>query len=348
MSLAERENLLAGWASEQAARHGWPAPAAALEPVSGDASFRRYFRLRTARGPLIAVDAPPEKENCRPFVAIARALRQGGLSAPEIIAADFTQGLMLLEDFGDALLRPALDGPRVDALYGLAMAELLRMQDVQDVHGYVLPPYDRERLCNEMQLFRDWFVQVHLGLTLSATEMAVLDAACTRIADDNLAQPVVFVHRDYHSRNLMLLPDGRLGLIDFQDAVSGPVTYDLVSLLRDAYVAWPAERVRGWALQFARMLRDERRIDADDATFLRWFDWMGAQRHLKVVGIFARLNHRDGKSAYLDDIPRVFNYLLAEIAGYPELAPLDALLRERIVPAWLARAPQARAQLPAL
>ncbi|MFZ5757245.1 MAG: aminoglycoside phosphotransferase family protein [Pseudomonadota bacterium] len=348
MSLAEREALLTRWAIESAERHGRPARADALSPVSGDASFRRYFRLPCAQGTLIAVDAPPDKETLQPFVAIARALRESGLHAPEVIAADHGQGLMLLEDFGDRLLRPALDDSSVDALYELAMRELVRMQDVTEVYGYRLPPYDRTRLLTEMSLFRDWFVKVHLGLELTPEEIAVLDRACERIADDNLEQPTVFVHRDYHSRNLMLLDDGSLGVIDFQDAVTGPVTYDLVSLLRDAYVVWPEARVRGWALRFARLLRDERRLDVGDAEFLRWFDWMGAQRHLKVVGIFARLCHRDGKRGYLDDIPRVFNYLLAEIRAYPELAPLDALLRERILPAWLALAPDARAQLTAL
>lgn len=348
MSLAAREALLAQWAATEAARRGWPEPASTLETVSGDASFRRYFRLRTARGPLIAVDAPPDKENCRPFVAIARALRAGGLQAPEVVAADFDQGLMLLEDFGDALLRPALNERTVDRLYALAMDELLRMQEIDTVPGYALPPYDRERLMNEMHLFRDWFVKVHLGLELTDDECAVLQDACDRIADDNLAQPAVFVHRDFHSRNLMLLPDDSLGLIDFQDAVVGPVTYDLVSLLRDAYVVWSPEQVRQWVLQFARLLRAERRIDVGDAAFLRWFDWMGAQRHLKVVGIFARLNHRDGKAGYLEDIPRVFNYLVGEIAGYPELAALDRLLRERILPAYLAKKPDARASFTAL
>lgn len=348
MSLAEREALLAHWSAAQAADHGYPGPAAALLPVSGDASFRRYFRLRTARGPLIAVDAPPAKEDCRPFVAIARALRAGGLHAPEIIAVDFERGFMLLEDFGDALLLPALNDDSVDALYGRAMDALLHMQGVTDVPGYALPPYDRERLGNEMNLFRDWFVRVHLGLELSADELAVLHNALEAIADDNLAQPTVFVHRDYHSRNLMLLAGGEIGLIDFQDAVTGPVTYDLLSLLRDAYVVWPPARVRGWVLQFAQRLRAEKRIAVDDETFLRWFDLMGAQRHLKVVGIFARLNHRDGKSAYLDDIPRVFNYLLEDIAGRAPLAALDALLRERILPAYLAKTPGARAFLTAL
>ncbi len=348
MSSAAREALLAQWAAAEAVRRGYPSPAATLTPVSGDASFRRYFRLATGRGPLIAVDAPPAQENCRPFVAIAGALRAGGLHAPEVIATDFDRGLMLLEDFGDALLRPALADDTVDAHYTQAMAELLRMQGITATPGYSLPPYDRQRLLDEMQLFRDWFVKVHLGLELGKEDLAVLHDACERIVADNLAQPVVFVHRDFHSRNIMLLADGTLGLIDFQDAVMGPVTYDLLSLLRDAYVVWPPARVRGWVLQFARSLRAERRIAVDDATFLRWFDWIGAQRHLKVVGIFARLHHRDGKAGYLEDIPRVFNYLIGEIAGYPELAELAALLRERILPAYLAKKPEARGFLTAL
>lgn len=346
-SLAEREALLAAWAAGEARSHGYGSPAAALLPVSGDASFRRYFRLVTADGPLIAVDAPPGREDCRPFVAIARALRDAGVHAPAVVAVDFEQGLMLLEDLGDHLLRPALAEDSVDGLYRQAMEELLRLQEVTDTPGYPLPPYDRARLLAEMQLFGDWFVKVHLALELAADEQQVLDDAMAHIAGDNLAQPVVFVHRDYHSRNLMLCDDGTLGVIDFQDAVTGPLTYDLVSLLRDAYVVWPDARVRDWTLAFARLLRDERRLDAgiDDATFLRWFDRMGAQRHLKVVGIFARLFHRDGKAGYLDDIPRVFNYLLGETGNDPLLAPLDALLRNRILPAYLAKTPAARTQL---
>jgi aminoglycoside/choline kinase family phosphotransferase len=347
MSLAEREALLAAWAAAAARQQGYGEAAPALQPVSGDASFRRYFRLHAPRAPLIAVDAPPDREDCRPFVAIARALRAGGLHAPAVVAADFDQGLMLLEDLGDRLLRPALDGDSADALYAQAMEELLRLQDVVDTPGYRLPPYDRERLRNEMQLFPDWFLKVHLGMAPDAAMQAVLAVAFERILDDNLAQPQVFVHRDYHSRNLMLCDDGTLGIIDFQDAVTGPVTYDLVSLLRDAYVQWPAARVDGWVRDFAHRLRVERRIDAgvDDATFRRWFDWMGAQRHLKVVGIFARLCHRDGKRGYLDDIPRVFAYLLQETGGYPELAELDALLRQRVLPAYLAQVPAAAALL---
>lgn len=342
MSLAEREALLAGWAAAAAQQHGYGSVAPVLQPVSGDASFRRYFRLPAPGASLVAVDAPPDREDCRPFIAIARALRAAGVHAPQVVAADVAQGLMLLEDLGDRLLLPALADDTADALYAQAMDELLRMQEITDTPGHALPPYDAARLGAEMQLFPDWFLRVHLELALTAAEQQVLADACACIVADNLAQPTVFVHRDYHARNIMLCDDGTLGIIDFQDAVSGPVSYDLVSLLRDAYVAWPAARVDGWVRAHARALRAERRIDVDDATFRRWFDLMGAQRHLKVVGIFARLCHRDGKTGYLADIPRVFAYLLAEIRDYPELAPLLALLEQRVVPAWLEKFPDAR------
>ncbi|MFP5429933.1 MAG: aminoglycoside phosphotransferase family protein [Gammaproteobacteria bacterium] len=317
-------------------------PAGGLQVVSGDASFRRYFRLPLESGSLIAVDAPPAKENSRPFVAIARALRAHGVHVPEVLAADFEQGFMLLEDFGDALLRPALTDDTVDALYGRAMEALVHLLGCDEVPGYSLPPYDRQRLTDEMRLLRDWFVVQYLGLDLDAEQESVLSNAFTMIVDAVLEQPQVFVHRDYHSRNLMLLAGGEIGVIDFQDAVTGPVTYDLVSLLRDAYVVWPQESIERWVREFAALLRREHRINGtSDATFMRWFDWMGAQRHLKVVGIFARLSIRDGKHGYLDDIPVVFNYLLAEIRPYPEFHALFALLRNVLLPAYLAKKPDA-------
>ncbi|MDI1302436.1 MAG: phosphotransferase [bacterium] len=310
--------------------------------VSGDASFRRYFRLPLKAGSLIAVDAPPEKENSRPFVAIARALLAHGVHVPEVLAADFEQGFMLLEDFGDTLLRPALNAGSVDALYRRAMQALLHLLACDEVPGYTLPPYDRQRLLDEMGLLRDWFVARYLGLALHTEQEAVLVNAFALIADAVLAQPRVFVHRDYHSRNLMLLANDDIGVIDFQDAVTGPVTYDLVSLLRDAYVVWPQADVQRWVGEFAAMLRQQKQLqDVDDRTFMRWFDWMGAQRHLKVVGIFARLSIRDGKHGYLDDIPVVFNYLLAEIQPHAELHALFELLRGVILPAYLAKKPEA-------
>lgn len=341
-----RARALEDWAVAWLAREA-PARQAVgpLCTVSGDASFRRYFRLPLADGALIAVDAPPEKENCRPFVAIARALLAHGVRVPEVLAVDFTQGFMLLEDFGDALLRPALTAASVDALYGKAMDTLLHLQQCADVPGHALPAYDRQRLGDEMALLRDWFVARYLGLALNTEQQAVLENAFVSIIDAVTAQPQVFVHRDYHSRNLMLLADGGLGVIDFQDAVMGPVSYDLVSLLRDAYVVWPQADVARWVRDFAARLRRERRLGVDDATFQRWFDWMGAQRHLKVVGIFARLSLRDGKHGYLDDIPVVYNYLLAEIRPYPELHALFELLRGTVLPAYLAKRPEATAVL---
>jgi aminoglycoside/choline kinase family phosphotransferase len=336
-------------------------PTGALSTVSGDASFRRYFRLPIARRPsvegvllggslvgralskgsihsLIAVDAPPDKENSRPFVAIARALRTHGVHVPEVIAADFERGFMLLEDFGDTLLRSCLTPATAQGLYHRALQTLQHLLSCTDVPDYRLLPYDRQRLRDEMNLLRDWFVERYLGLTLDAGQQAVLADACNQIADAVLVQPQVFVHRDYHSRNLMLLADGEIGVIDFQDAVTGAITYDLVSLLRDAYVVWPPAQVTSWVREFAAMLRQEQRLTGvDDATFLRWFDWMGAQRHLKVVGIFARLSLRDGKHGYLDDIPCVFNYLLAELQPYHELRALFDLLRGVVLPTYLAR-----------
>ncbi|MDQ8037604.1 MAG: phosphotransferase [Pedobacter sp.] len=356
MSVAdERALALQAWAVDWLGRERPDlVPAGDLSTVSGDASFRRYFRLPLAegsrlpisRGSLIAVDAPPEKENSRPFVAIARALRAHGVHVPEVIAADFGLGFMLLEDFGDSLLRPALTESTVDALYTRSMQTLLHVLACEAVPGYELPLYDRKRLIDEMGLLRDWFIPRYLGMSLNTEQQAVLENAFVTIADAVTKQPQVFVHRDYHSRNLMLLADGEIGVIDFQDAVSGPITYDLASLLRDAYVVWPQAQVEAWVKQFAALLREEGRLSAaDEAAFPRWFDWMGAQRHLKVVGIFARLSIRDGKHGYLNDIPVVFNYLLAEIQPYPELHALFELLRTVILPAYLEKQPAARVVL---
>ncbi|MGH8491922.1 MAG: aminoglycoside phosphotransferase family protein [Moraxellaceae bacterium] len=343
----ERATALQAWAKDWLGRERPDLrPSGDLLTVSGDASFRRYFRLPLATGTLIAVDAPAEKENSRPFVAIARALHAHGVHVPEVVAADFELGFMLLQDFGDTLLRPALTEATVDALYARAMQTLIHVLACDQVPGYELPLYDRKRLTDEMGLLRDWFIPRYLGMSLNEAQLAVLENAFASIAAAVAQQPRVFVHRDYHSRNLMLLANGEIGVIDFQDAVTGPITYDLVSLLRDAYVVWPQVEVEKWVKEFAAMLREEKRLPGvDDATFLRWFDWMGAQRHLKVVGIFARLSIRDGKHGYLNDIPLVFNYLLAEIQPYAELQALFELLRGVILPAYLEKQPAARVVL---
>lgn len=343
MTADSRAQRLGEWTRTWLARQpGWPQPAGPLEVVSGDASFRRYFRQPLAQGSLIAVDAPVEKEDCRPFVAIAGALHRHGLCVPEVLAWSSQEGFMLLSDLGDTLLRSELGEASASTLYGAAMTALVQMQSCPPPADYFLPRYDRDRLLTEMRLLTEWFVPRYLGVTLTEAQAADAEQQFALIADAVLAQPAVFVHRDYHSRNLMLTPSGELGIIDFQDAVTGPVTYDLVSLLRDAYVSWPAADVRRWALQ----CREEQiaagllAADVDARTYLAWFDWMAAQRHLKVVGIFARLSLRDGKHGYLDDIPLVYRYLLDEVAGHEALRPLHQLLLA-LLPAYLAKHPAA-------
>jgi len=331
------------WLSRQQA---WPQPDGRLQMVSGDASFRRYFRQPLARGSLIAVDAPPEQEDCRPFVAIADVLHRQGLCVPEVLAWSSQEGFMLLTDLGDTLLRPQLDEASANTLYGAAMTALVQLQGTPAPDGYFLPRYDRERLLTEMRLLTGWFIPQYLGLTLADEQAAMLEQQFALIADRALAQPTVFVHRDYHSRNLMLTPEGELGIIDFQDAVTGPVTYDLASLLRDAYVSWPEADVRRWVQQFRDELLAAGRLDAavTPEQFQAWFDWMAAQRHLKIIGIFARLSLRDGKHGYLADIPLVFRYLLDEIAAYEELQPLHQFMTS-LLPAYLARYPAGQALL---
>lgn len=333
----------AAWLCQQAA---WPQPAGPLQVVSGDASFRRYFRQPLTLGSLIAVDAPPEKENCQPFVAIADALLQQGLCVPEVLAWSREEGFMLLTDLGDTLLLPELEAASANTLYGAAMTALVQLQACPSPRDYALPPYDRERLLTEMRLLTDWFIPKYLGVTLADDQAAAFEQQFALIADQVLAQPTVFVHRDYHSRNLMLTPDGDLGIIDFQDAVTGPVTYDLASLLRDAYISWPEADVRRWVQQFRDELIAVGRLDAavSSEQFQTWFDWIAAQRHLKVVGIFARLSLRDGKHGYLADIPLVLRYLLDEIAAYDELQPLHQLLVS-LLPVYLAKYPGAASRL---
>jgi len=327
------------WLSRQ---QQWSPPVGDLQVVSGDASFRRYFRQQLKIGSLIAVDAPPEKENCGPFVAIAKALHAQGLCVPEVLAWSSQEGFMLLTDLGDTLLRDELADGTVSTLYGAAMTALVQMQSCPAPADYFLPNYDRERLTTEMRLLSEWFIPQYLGFNLSDEQAQTLEQQFALIAERVTLQPEVFVHRDYHSRNLMLTPTGELGIIDFQDAVRGPITYDLASLLRDAYVVWPAADVARWVQQFRDELIANDALDAavDAATFQAWFDWMAAQRHLKVVGIFARLSLRDGKHGYLADIPLVYRYLLDEIASYDELQPLHQLLIS-LLPAYLVRYPEA-------
>ena len=292
-----------------------------LEPASSDASFRRYFRVTHSGGSLIVMDAPPEREDVRPWLRMARRLREIGVNAPEVQVADEERGLVLMSDLGGRSYLAELNEDTVERLYGDALAALNVIQVCGPGAGE-LPDYDRALLMEEMALFRDWLVERRLGFELEPGERARLDEAFEALADAALEQPRVCVHRDYHSRNLMVTERHSPGVLDFQDAVFGPVTYDLVSLLRDCYIAWPRERVEDWALGFHELAVQSgtlREGEVDEQQFLRWFDWMGVQRHLKAAGIFARLDLRDGKPGYLKDIPRTLGYVI-EVAGrYPEL-----------------------------
>ncbi len=299
-----------------------------VAPASADASFRRYFRVTHPRGSHIAMDAPPERESVRPFVHVAGLLRAAGVHAPRVWACDAEAGFVLLDDLGSRLYLDALGGSTVERLYGDAMDALARMQAGIEPDGAGLPPYDRPRLMQEMALFRGWYLERHLDVALTPERRAALDAVFERLAAAALEQPRVFVHRDYHSRNLMVTEPHNPGVLDFQDAVIGPMTYDLVSLLRDCYIAWPRERVEGWALEFHARATHAGARAVEPARFLRWFDLMGVQRHLKAAGIFARLHHRDGKPGYLADIPRTLGYVLDIGGRYGELETLMRLLDE--------------------
>ena len=304
-----------------------------LTPASSDASFRRYFRVTHDSVSYIVMDAPPDREDTRPFVTVDKLLFDVGLNVPEIIDENPGQGYLLLGDLGTTLYLDVLNADTVERLYGDALAALAAIQICQPADG-VLPDYDRELLLTEMLLFRDWLVGTHLGIELSADDARMLAAVFELLTDNALSQPQVVVHRDYHSRNLMFTKQNNPGIIDFQDAVIGPVTYDLVSLLRDCYIHWPREQVEDWALGYqdlalqSGILREEHE---DPQQFLRWFNLMGVQRHLKAAGIFARLNHRDGKPGYLGDIPRTLAYVVDVAGRHAELGSLGEFVSDRML-----------------
>jgi aminoglycoside/choline kinase family phosphotransferase len=310
-----------------------------IAPASADASFRRYFRVtRSGHDPLIVMDAPPAREDVGPFLRVAAMLEQMGVNAPRVLERSLAEGFLLLTDLGTRMYLPELAAAgRADALYGDAFDALVRIQARGREAATQLPPYSEKLLRFEMSLFPDWLLQRHLALEVRSAETAMLQAAMDALVGNALEQPQVFVHRDYHSRNLMVCPGANPGILDFQDAVCGGLTYDLVSLLRDSYIAWPQERVAQWACDFRRKLL-EAGLDAgrDDAQFLRWFDLMGVQRHLKVAGIFARLWHRDGKPGYLADIPRTLQYAIGSCGRHADLVPLGEFIERRVLPAVVA------------
>ncbi len=320
MTQDPRLDALTAWLQAQ-----FPGQALDIRPASADASFRRYFRVALPDGSThIAMDAPPPQENCRPFVAVQALFEAAGVHVPALRAQEVEHGFLLLSDLGNTTYLDVLDAENAPALYFDATTALIAIQKAS--RPGLLPEYDRDRLLAEMELFPVWYVGRHLKTDLPEAEATALYEVFDRILDTNLAEPQVFVHRDYHSRNLMVtLPNP--GVIDFQDAVFGPISYDLVSLFKDAYIDWDEEQTLDWLIRY---WQDARRaglpVREDFADFHRDYEFMGAQRHLKVLGIFARLYHRDGKDGYLKDIPRVLTHLRATARRYRDLAPLAKLL----------------------
>jgi aminoglycoside/choline kinase family phosphotransferase len=295
-----------------------------LSPASEDASFRRYFRISSGPCSWIAMDAPPECEDCLPFVRVAALMRAAGVHVPEILAQDLERGFLLLTDLGTTSYLQALDATNADELFGDAIDALIKLQLAS--RPDVLPPYDEALLRREIDLFPQWYIARHLGMTLTADEREVLAGAAALVLANNLAQPTVYVHRDYMPRNLMVT-EPNPGVLDFQDAVFGPITYDVMSLFKDAFVSWEEERVLDWTARYwEKARRAGLPVSADFGTFYHDFEWMGLQRHLKVLGIFARIRHRDGKPGYVEDAPRFLGYVRGVCERYAPLAPLLALL----------------------
>lgn len=311
-----------------------PLPGGKLTLASGDASFRRYFRLQDDVESFILMDAPPEKEDSLPFVRIAGYLEAMRLNSPRIIDADIEQGFLRLTDLGDTQYLDALqaDPESAPLLYEDAIQALVTMQRKGTAYQALLPPYDEDLLRFELALFRDWLCGTCLRIEFSDDDEASWQATCELLVRNALEQPQVFVHRDYHSRNLMVADEHNPGILDFQDAVEGPFTYDIVSLLKDCYIKWPADQVLDWALEFRSSLPEALLQQVDEEQFLRQFELMGVQRHLKAAGIFARLNLRDGKPGYMQDIPLALSYIVDIAPRFEALQPLLELLQTRVLP----------------
>ena len=305
-----------------------------IAPASVDASFRRYFRVTRGADSYIVMDAPPDKEDSAPFLKVARILGGMNLNVPIVLARDMERGFLLLSDLGSRQYLDELPGPRAaDRLYADALAALRTMQTADAAVSGDLPRYDRALLMREMELMPEWFLRHHLKVTIDAQERSMLDELFASLVRAAASQPAAFVHRDYHSRNLLVTAQDNPGILDFQDAVWGPVTYDLASLLKDCYIAWPPARVRAWVLEYReKLLEAGFTLPKDAAEFMRWFDLIGLQRHIKVLGIFARLFYRDGKSQYLKDLPRVLDYARDTASSYADTAPFAAFIAKRIDP----------------
>ncbi len=317
----QRKELLTQWLSGL-----YPNESFTIAPASADASFRRYFRATFANRVLIVMDAPPQREDCRPFLHVGELFESAGTHVPHVYAQDLTQGFLLLSDLGNTTYLQALTADNTRQLYGAATDALIKIQLASKENE--LPRYDEALLRRELNLFPEWYIAKHLGATLSAKQSAKLEEVFKRILANNLAQPCVYVHRDYHSRNLMV-SEPNPGILDFQDAVYGPITYDLASLFKDAYIKWEEEEIMDWLIRYWEKARKAGLpVREDFGEFYRDYEMMGVQRHIKVLGIFARLYHRDGKDGYLKDIPLVFEYLYRASVRYIDLKPLQVLLEE--------------------
>jgi aminoglycoside/choline kinase family phosphotransferase len=307
---------------------------ATLERASTDAGFRSYWRSGGAPSRIV-MDSPPDKEDVRPWLRIRDLLETGGVRVPRVLARDVHGGFLLLEDLGTNTCLQVIDAENADALFEDAVSQLLKLQAIAPPDD--LPAYDEDLLARELRLFDEWFCGRHLGMSLDCGDMETLDGAYRILIDAALAQPQVLVHRDFMPRNLMPASDGP-AVLDFQDAVRGPIAYDALSLFKDAFLSWPDERVDAWLARYHQRARDAGLPVPEPARFRRDADLIGVQRHLKVIGIFARLNHRDGKPKYLADVPRFFAYLDAVLPKYPELAPLQRFIETKVKPAMAASA----------
>ena len=314
-----RDEQLTAWVSEQV-----PNWAGQMEPASADASFRRYFRIRREQRTWIVMDAPPPQEDCRPFAQVASLMREAGLHVPDIHAQDFQRGFLLLSDLGSTTYLDVINQANAGELFDAASDALIRWQLAS--REQVLPPYDEALLRRELDLFPDWYIHRHLQRPLDAAQRSVLDSSFDKIIRCNVSQPCVFVHRDYMPRNLML-SDPNPGVLDFQDAVYGPITYDVASLFKDAFISWPEPAILDWTIRYwEKAKRAQLPVDADFGVFYRDLEWMGLQRHLKVLGIFARIHYRDAKPRYLTDAARFVGYVRAVCRRYSDLFPLLRLL----------------------
>lgn len=331
-----RLQALESWAEDELRQRQWQISGALqLSPIAGDAGFRRYYRLNTEPS-LLAVDAPPATEDSQQFLAVGAYLHDSGVPVPDVVAVDLDDGFLLVEDLGEECLLPHLQADSADLLYGEALMVLLRLQ--QAPRSALLQDYDAEWLQREMQLMPEWFITGLLDLELDSSAAAMLEETFALLCDSAGEQPQVCVHRDYHSRNIVYREGCAPGVIDFQGAVWGPITYDLASLLKDCYIHWPRKRVENWALTYAGIALEAGVLAGsaesfDAQRFLRWFDWIGLQRHIKVLGLFSRLHLRDQKLGYLQDLPLVLHYCLDVAGRYDELKPLQHWLQECVLPA---------------